>query len=99
MSDNLFPIHEARRLRAAKAYTLDRLEDGSLDLEAVLRKPPRALRNTTLYDILVATKSLGPTGAKTTLEGAGLWPMLSLGEISSTARERIIENLPPRFRS
>lgn len=99
MSDNLFPIDKARKIRAARASTLENLENGSLDLVETLRSPPRVLRNATLYDILVAAKTLGPTGAKTTLEGAGLWPLLSLGEVSSTARERIIENLPPRFRS
>lgn len=97
-SDNMFPIDRAREIRRAKAIALEQLESGSLDLVVALRKSPRALRGTAIYDILVATQGLGPIGAKITLEGAALWPMLCLGEITPAQRDRIIENLPPRYK-
>lgn len=90
------PIEEAREAKEARALFLKKLGRGDLKPSLVLRKPPVALKNTDIYEILLASHGLGREGVRTVLERAVVWPHTHLGDLTANERARLRAALPER---
>lgn len=87
---------EARRVRSARAAYLRDLGSGRRSLRETLRRPPESLKTAYVWDLLMATHNLGPTGCRKTLAVANVDGTLLVGELTSNQRRSIDKALPKR---
>jgi hypothetical protein len=95
---DMFPIDEAREIRAARAAALQSLKRGETTALAALREPQEALGRVDIWTVLTSCHGLGPDGVRTILERAAVWPLTEMRKLTKAERIRLIHNLPPRAR-
>jgi len=93
-----YPIKLAREHKAQKAKALAALREGNLSLREVLRDRPEPLLGVDIYEILLATKGLGPKTAQLVLMKSVVWPYVRLSRLSKVDQGRILRNLPERIK-
>lgn len=91
-------IEYARKIRTARAATLAQLGCGKLSLRTAIKLPPAELQEAEVYDVCIAAKGLGRTGARNVFERAGVWPHLLMDELTSAQRMQLIRELPIRVK-
>lgn len=89
-------IEHARLVRQARAEILGTLRDGSRSLRETLRSPPACLKRCTVYEVIIASHNMGPTGTAKVLEICGVSPITTMEDCPDYIRGRIINQLPKR---
>jgi hypothetical protein len=87
-------IEHARARRDAKALVLAELGNSQRTLRGVLQRPPKALQNVDLYDVLMRCPRMGRSHTRAVCEGARVWPHLRMGELTQPQRTALLECLP-----
>lgn len=84
----------ARAARRAKAEALATLGSGALTPAEAVLTPPGPLSSAPVYDCLVACPGLGPKKCRAILEGARVWPLTPMANLTLPERRAIIQALP-----
>jgi hypothetical protein len=88
----------ARKTRSLIAQTFSALENDQLSVTDVLRSPPPCLGRVRVYDVLRRIPHLNRKGAETVLKHAKVWPLITMDNLTSDERSKILTALPPRVR-
>lgn len=86
----------ARKKKSQAARMLGALEAGEVGLVIILNRNPVALQAVRIEHLLRRAPHMGEKGARKTLEEAQIWPLRRVGDLTSSERQRIINQLPRR---
>lgn len=92
------PTQKARLVRSLRAQALEDLQEGTLLFRDALLKPPACLRGASLYLVLISTKGSGPSTARKVCTEAKVWPLVPVGNMAPSAKQRVLESLPERIK-
>lgn len=90
-------IQHARRVRAAEGAALAAVRAGTLSIVDVLTRPPKALGGVDLYVLLMRCPHMGRDRTRIVCERSGVWPHLTLTEMTQQQRHAVLKNLPRRL--
>ncbi len=89
-------MDKARRARAgkaAKAAAYEALGSGRVTPEQAVLAPPKPLWATCLSDMLLACPGIGPIRVREVCEGAGVWPLTPMVELTHEERNNLANQL------
>jgi hypothetical protein len=89
-------LAKGRKIRHQIGLDFLALQEGRLSIADVIQTPTYALKRVDVYDALRRTPKLGPEGARKVCTGAGVWPHITLGNLTRRQREALVRNLPQR---
>ena len=98
MAGNRKRLAKARRARSQIAHTFAALDNGHVSVRELLETPPACLGRIRIYDVLRRVPHLDRDGAENVLRRAKVWPLTTMGNLTSAERQKLLLALPPRVK-